>query len=83
MGGEPTGYCDGCGNDIDPHHPCKCYETCACGDYRKDHKDGTGPCIFNGGRFDLCHGGTDCHEFRGMAERPGLVDWRNAFNTEQ
>lgn len=39
-------------------------DTCECGDYRKDHVDGVGPCRFNGGGFDLLHCGQDCHRFR-------------------
>lgn len=39
-------------------------DYCECGDYRRDHKDGTGLCCFNGPSFDLNHGGKDCHQFR-------------------
>ncbi len=39
------------------------FDTCACGDYRRDHKDGAGACIFNhtpGGP----HGQNQCATFR-------------------
>ncbi len=39
------------------------FDTCACGDYRKDHKGGTGACIHNK-PGDLTHGFEDCNEFR-------------------
>lgn len=38
-------------------------DACICGDYRQDHKDGTGPCIHNKPR-DLTHGFDDCQSFR-------------------
>lgn len=70
MGGEPTGYCQHCGNDIDPHHPCGCYETCVCGDYKHEHENGTGPCRHNSEHFDLTHGGENCSEFRPASTSP-------------
>jgi len=36
-------------------------DVCVCGDYRRDHENGTGPCTFG---LDLSHGFTDCAEFR-------------------
>lgn len=39
-------------------------DTCECGDYRRDHLDGDGPCNFNDGGRDLCHGFRDCKAFR-------------------
>lgn len=39
-------------------------DACVCGDYRRDHKDGTGPCKFNARGWDLCHAGQDCLQFR-------------------
>jgi len=39
-------------------------DYCECGDWRKNHKNGTGACCFNGPAFDLNHGGRDCHTFR-------------------
>ncbi len=49
------------------------HDICHCGDARRDHKNGTGACIFNEpGRFDLCHGGEDCVEFRLHEKAPGL-----------
>lgn len=41
------------------------FDCCVCGDYRKDHKGGTGPCAFNndyksGG---LTHGFKKCLSF--------------------
>lgn len=78
MGGEPSGFCQHCGNDIDPHHPCGCFETCQCGDYRWEHENGKGPCRHNGGAPDLCHGFEDCKKFRPVVSR-GLIDWRDAF----
>lgn len=41
----------------------KPYDVCKCGDYRRDHKDGHGACMFNGTEFDLTHGGKDCRKF--------------------
>lgn len=38
-------------------------DICECGDYRQDHVS-NGPCTFNGGGFDMCHGGRDCMSFR-------------------
>jgi len=40
------------------------FDECDCGDYRKHHKDGVGPCCFNGGYPDLTHGFKDCLSFR-------------------
>jgi hypothetical protein len=39
-------------------------DTCVCGDYRRDHVDGHGPCRFNGRIFDPCHADQDCNSFR-------------------
>lgn len=39
-------------------------DVCYCGDYRDQHKDGTGPCVFNGRGSDACHGNEDCMSFR-------------------
>ena len=39
------------------------FDTCMCGDYRKDHAGGTGACIHNKPR-DMTHGYKDCTEFR-------------------
>ena len=39
------------------------HDVCKCGDYRRDHKDGYGPCVFNayeGGP----HGDSRCRKFR-------------------
>ncbi len=70
MGGEPLNYCPHCGNDIDPHHPCMCFDVCVCGDYKHEHENGTGPCRHNGGlRFDLTHGGKDCMAFRSASDK--------------
>lgn len=83
MSGEPTGYCKHCGNDIDPHHLCGCYDVCVCGDYKHDHDGGDGACIFNGAlKFDLTHGGEDCMKFRSATKSDRLVDWRDAFKTD-
>lgn len=38
-------------------------EECVCGDYRRDHKDGVGPCRHNKPN-DLCHAYEDCNKFR-------------------
>ena len=46
-------------------------DQCECGDYRSDHRDGTGPCSYNKmPRFDITHGGQDCLKFRlvGLSE---------------
>lgn len=37
------------------------FDMCACGDYRRDHKDGTGRCRMPD---DLTHGFKPCLEFR-------------------
>lgn len=42
-------------------------DVCVCGDYRRDHKNGTGPCTFG---LDLSHGFTACNEFR-LSHEPG------------
>lgn len=42
-------------------------DECACGDYRRDHKDGTGACTFNRNRFDECHAFEHCYSFRLVA----------------
>ena len=39
------------------------FDTCACGDYRKDHKDGDGPCAFNHIPGNV-HGQSQCFKFR-------------------
>lgn len=39
------------------------FDTCLCGDYRRDHKGGSGPCLHNKPR-DLTHGYRDCDTFR-------------------
>jgi hypothetical protein len=38
-------------------------DECECGDYRKDHVGGIGPCRHNKPR-DLTHGYKDCTSFR-------------------
>lgn len=38
-------------------------DQCECGDYRQDHKNGTGPCTHNK-VGDLTHGFKDCQSFR-------------------
>ena len=38
-------------------------DTCKCGDYRRDHKDGHGPCVFNHTRGGP-HGDSQCLRFR-------------------
>ena len=80
MSGEPTDYCEHCGNDVDSLHPCGCFDACRCGDYRHQHKDGRGPCVFNGRGPDACHGNEDCMKFESVTA-PSLVDWRNSFRT--
>ncbi len=44
-------------------------DECVCGDYRRDHLDGTGACKHNKPR-DLTHGYQDCLSFR-LAFRVG------------
>lgn len=39
-------------------------DLCECGDFRRCHLDGAGPCKFNDGGRDLCHGMKDCTAFR-------------------
>ena len=40
-------------------------DVCECGDYRKDHKGGTGVCIFSDGTVgDGHHGAGRCDQFR-------------------
>lgn len=39
------------------------FDMCACGDYRKDHRDGTGPCAFNHIPGNV-HGHSQCMQFR-------------------
>lgn len=46
-------------------------DECRCGDYRRDHKDGVGPCNFNDGGRDLCHGMKDCRAFSLAARYAG------------
>ena len=46
-------------------------DECMCGDWRSDHAD-NGPCRYNGGGFDMNHGGRDCLKFR----LAGRVGWR-------
>jgi hypothetical protein len=44
----------------DRGHPL---DECECGDYRRNHKDGTGPCTFNRAGFDMLHAFEDCLSF--------------------
>jgi len=37
-------------------------DVCDCGDYREQHRDGTGPCVMNR-PGDMCHGFRDCLQF--------------------
>lgn len=39
------------------------FDLCHCGDYRKDHKDGTGACVFNHTPGNV-HGSAKCMQFR-------------------
>lgn len=39
-------------------------DVCECGDYRRDHRDGVGPCRFNGQYEYDCHAGKKCLRFR-------------------
>jgi hypothetical protein len=39
-------------------------DICYCGDFRKDHKDGTGRCIFNDEVRDGHGGAGPCYQFR-------------------
>ena len=40
-------------------------DACECGDWRRDHIDGTGACKFNKNAANVGHGGpADCMEFR-------------------
>jgi len=43
-------------------------DECQCGDYRRDHKDGTGACRHNSREFDLNHGGKNCYRFRAVSK---------------
>jgi hypothetical protein len=46
---------------LEPDHPL---DICYCGDYRKDHQDGTGACKFSGGwRGDGHNGAGRCDRF--------------------
>lgn len=45
-------------------------DTCVCGDYRRDHENGSGPCLHNKPR-DLTHGYLDCMSFR-LSRRAAL-----------
>lgn len=46
---------------IEPGHP---FDICYCGDFRKDHKDGTGACIFSiDSRSDGHSGAGRCDRF--------------------
>ena len=48
--------------DLRNAHPL---DICHCGDYRSDHKNGTGPCIFSiGSRGDGHSGAGSCELFR-------------------
>ena len=47
------------------------FDTCKCGDYRRDHIDGIGPCRHNQPR-DLSHGYEDCQRFR-LHERATVI----------
>lgn len=48
--------------DLRSAHPL---DICYCGDYRKDHKNGMGACIFNSGsRSDGHFGSGTCEKFR-------------------
>ena len=47
-------------------------DECMCGDWRSDHRDGIGPCRYNGHQPDMSHGFTACSHFR-LAGRFG---WR-------
>jgi len=49
--------------EIAPHP----LDECECGDYRRDHADGVGPCKFNRAWFDMCHANEQCHSFRLVA----------------
>lgn len=50
------------------NHPV---DVCYCGDYRKDHKDGSGVCIFTvNARGDGHHGAGRCDKFV-LASRTG------------
>jgi len=40
-------------------------DECECGDYRRDHVDGTGRCRMPD---DLCHGFTRCLKFRAILQ---------------
>lgn len=42
-------------------------EVCVCGDFREQHKNGTGACMLNK-PFDVCHGMKDCLSFRPMSD---------------
>lgn len=47
--------------ELELDHPL---DICYCGDFRKDHKDGTGACIFSGGwRGDGHSGAGRCDRF--------------------
>ena len=49
------------------------FDVCFCGDYRHQHENGTGACVFNRyGRFDVCHGFELCEGFR-LAEKAEAV----------
>ncbi len=50
------------------------FDTCKCGDYRRDHVDGIGPCRHNKPR-DMTHGYKDCTEFRLSSEATELPSW--------
>ncbi len=47
-------------NKLAHGHPL---DSCECGDYRRDHENGTGPCKFNRAGFDECHANENCTAF--------------------
>ena len=59
-------------------HPERCgpeFDVCECGDYRRDHKNGAGPCVFNGDGWSggLTHGFTKCAAFRLHRTAPAIA----------
>lgn len=48
------------------------YDTCYCGDYRKDHVDGIGRCRMPD---DLTHGFQQCREFRLLERARPATKW--------
>lgn len=52
-------------------------DVCFCGDYRRDHKNGTGACAFNAYPMNggASHGFRRCHKFRlSEAHEPATKD---------